>query len=125
MHRRKVLSIAALVSVLALVLASSSIATAADDPGATQGRFEAAFSENGDFNTAPPATIEESTRYPTAVSAVLLPKYGTVAYWNGLENLESDPFPLAADAPSVAKNSRSRVLDLSDPENPSTPTPED
>lgn len=115
MHRRRALiSIAGVMALLGtLVLAQAG--TAAADGLATTGRFLAPFSENGDFDAAPPSTIEESMRYPTAVSIAVLPKDGKIVYWNGLQDLENAEQPLPISAADQNPMSKSRQLDLSGP----------
>ena len=123
-RRRAAVSLAAVLAVLGTMVVSTASGASADGLDVT-GKFDAVFSPNGDFNTSPPATVAESTRYPAAVSDVALPSGGFV-FWNGLENLETAKYPLLLAAADVSKNSRSRLL-----RNPGsgaaflTPSPED
>ena len=126
MHRRRALvPLAAVLALLGTLIAGGSVPAAADDLSTT-GQFLPAFSENGDFDSAPPANVSESTRYPTAVSLVAMPN-GKYVYWNGLENLESDGYPLATDANRISPGSRSRQLafDVNGAPTFQVPTPED
>ncbi|MGH2829568.1 MAG: hypothetical protein ACRDJM_03700, partial [Actinomycetota bacterium] len=122
MHRSRVVVAltGTLVLLATLVVAGAGPATAAELDEA--GRFLSAFSPNGDFNAAPPANVDQSMRYPTAVSIAALPN-GKFVYWNGLEDLENDTYPLATDAARMSLSSRSRQMVL--PGTWQTPTPED
>ncbi len=125
MHRiRTALSIVAVIGLVGVTLFVGGVGPAVAVGPADVGQFSAPFSENGEFNAAPPGTVADSVKYPPAVSSVALPN-GKFLYWTGLENLETAAFPLAIDAARVAKNSRTRLLDLSDREHPKVPTPED
>lgn len=95
----------------------SPLAAAGDAPAcadaATKGCFMAPFSENGDFDAAPPNTIEEAGRYPTAASAAVLPN-GKVLYWDGLSDIENSDAVTAFLPDALSEKDRSRVLDLGD-----------
>ncbi|MCA1834599.1 MAG: DUF1929 domain-containing protein, partial [Actinobacteria bacterium] len=107
------LSIIAAVLPFALTTALGTASPALADgagPNVT-GQFDLPISANHDFDAAAPTNVEESTRYPTAVSVVALPN-GKVSYWNGLENLETASYPLPLDAARVSQghNSRARIV---------------
>ncbi|HVL91146.1 MAG TPA: galactose oxidase-like domain-containing protein [Actinomycetota bacterium] len=126
MHRRRALvPLAAVLALLGTLIAGGSVPAAAASPS-TMGQFLPAFSENGHFDAAPPSNVSESTRYPTAVSLAAMPN-GKLVYWNGLENLESDRYPLATDANRISPGSRSRQLAFDANGAPifQVPTPED
>src|SRR5438093_7008347 len=111
MHRRRLLlSVAAAVVPLVFATVASSGPAFASGAGAT-GSFAPPVSAGHEFDAAPPANVAESVRYPTAVSVVAFPN-GKVAYWNGLENLESAPYPIAIDGSRVSQghNSRARIV---------------
>ncbi|MFP5223937.1 MAG: galactose oxidase-like domain-containing protein [Actinomycetota bacterium] len=95
----------------------SPFAAAGDAPAcanaATEGCFDAPFSENGDFDAAAPNTIEEAGRYPTAASAVVLPD-GKVLYWDGLSDIQNAQFATVFLPDALETKDRSRILDLGD-----------
>ena len=77
-----------------------------------QGCWSVPFSPFGEFDTRPPKTVAESAKYPSAASIAVMPD-GRIVYFNGLQDLEKATFPLPLDAGRVARNSESKVLDLS------------
>lgn len=117
---------------LAFAVALGVLLPASGTP-AQVGEWLPPFSEDGAFNDAPPSTLEESARYPTAVSVAVLPD-GRIAYWNGVQGSEAANISLVFQAP-IPEESKSRVLDLgaylasgADPRATaswSTPDPED
>lgn len=97
-----------------LAVALATVASFGVTPGhaATDtGSFGEVFSENGDFDDAPPNTLEEAGRYPTAVSIAVLPD-GKIVYWDGLSNLQDSPGPAVALVDYLTQGDRTRVLDL-------------
>ncbi|MDQ3963724.1 MAG: DUF1929 domain-containing protein [Actinomycetota bacterium] len=120
---RRLLSTA---SVLVLLATASSGATASDAAKAEKvGDWSMPFAELNLFAKRPPETPKESKRIPPAVAMSMLPD-GRILYWGGLESLEDQTYPTAADAPRVITKSRTRLLDLSGKEPRwSTPRPED
>lgn len=102
-------SIAIMLSLAGTATPARAIVMCADET--MQGCWSAPFSPNGEFDERAPKTPQESTKYPSAASIVVLPN-GRMVYWNGLQNLENAQYPLPADAGRVARNSESKMLDL-------------
>jgi hypothetical protein len=96
---------------LAVALASiASMAGITPSQASSLGSFDNPFSENGDFNNAPPNTLEEAGRYPTAVSIAVLPD-GKIVYWDGLTDIQDSPGPAVVLA-DYNQGDRTRVLDI-------------
>jgi galactose oxidase-like protein len=93
-----------------VVVAASSLtpALAAQDPKVV-GRWRTPFGEGGVWDDDP--SLEQSKRFPTAVSAVVLPD-GRLLYWNGLEGTENFETGFFPDIVTASENSRARILDL-------------
>lgn len=81
----------------------------AADP-ALVGQWSRPFSEGGTFDDAAPASREEASQLPAAVSIAVAPD-GTVLYWNGMEGSE-DSDPSVGNTLPDHDGSRTRVLDL-------------
>lgn len=115
MRTRSLSSLALVTAFLATMLVGTG-AQAADPcaDAATKGCWSAPFSPNGEFDAAPPDTVEESLKYPAAASVVMLPS-GRLVYWNGLQNLEACNYPLPSNAGACAENSKVWQLDLTGP----------
>lgn len=75
------------------------------------GQWSHPFWEGGNQPFDPPS-LENSKKYPTAVSAAVLPD-GRILYWNGIEGSENATFAFNnADLTWSLENSRTRILDL-------------
>jgi hypothetical protein len=98
---------------LASLLAATAFSPAGAAPScAPQGCWTKPFSPLGKYDAAPPQTPAQSKEFPAAASAVVLPN-GQVVYWNGLQGLEDcGQVSVALDAGECAKNSKSKILDL-------------
>lgn len=108
------LRIAISISMIAVVVCSLAAPVVAGtkplaDP-ALVGQWSRPFSEGGKFDDAAPATREEASQLPAAVSIAVAPD-GTVLYWNGMEGSE-DFDPLMGNTLPEHDGSRTRVLDL-------------
>lgn len=78
----------------------------------TMGRWSTPFWEGGADSFDPPS-LENAKRFPTAVSAVVLPD-GRLLYWNGVEGSEdADYLFVNSEGNFTMTNNRARVLDLS------------
>lgn len=99
--------------VIALSLLAAGVAfppaLAAENPTLV-GRWSKPFWEGGSSPYGPPSR-ENAKRFPTAVSAAVLPD-GRLLYWNGAEGMEDVETNLLLEIGSVLQNSRARVLDL-------------
>lgn len=103
------LAVATLGSILSGAMTTARAATPAC---AASGCWTAPFSPLGEFDKAPPQTVQQSEKYPAAASAVVLPS-GKVLYWNALQNIEGcGPISVAANAGVCLGNAKSEILDL-------------
>lgn len=99
-----------------ILLVTVATAFAGSAPAAAQqakqvGQWTEPFWEGGDAKFDPPS-LNKSKRFPTAVTAAVLPD-GRLLYWNGFEASEKATFLVFDDETKIVlENSRSRLLDL-------------
>ena len=107
---KRFLVVATAVAVTAVTaVVPSATGAARKDPGKV-GSFSKPFAELPIFAKRPPKNVKESLKSPPAVSIAMLPT-GKIVYWGGLEGIENNVAPVAADGRSNI-NSRVRILDI-------------
>lgn len=115
-NARRRFVLATLLAVLMQTLVAPASATidiqpAPDESPNLLGRWSKPFWEGGDEEYDPPS-LEKAKKFPTAVSAVVLPD-GRFLYWNGTEGYEDGTvFIGKPDMTFAWENARARLLDL-------------
>lgn len=128
MRIRLALLLSALTLAPLIVLATGPSAAAGPGDPAEVGRFQAPFEDQRPEEGPDKCLVDADGRTlckPAGATLVALDD-GRVLYWDALEGTEKIQLSLVTEFGSLARNSRTRVLDLTGPQPVfSTPTPED